>query len=151
MSARERLADILQSCGAAPGRWPAGERTALRAALEADPGLRAMAAREAVLDDWLKAWDVPAPRDSAIEALLTASRATAQEVGWRGAAFPPAWVRPMRRRERWLSSGGAVGLAAGIVALLLLAGETSRQAQVEAPDASMIALAFSADQSEGWL
>jgi len=44
-----------------------------------------------------------------------------------------------------------VGLAAGIVALLLLAGETSRQAQVEAPDASMIALAFSADQSEGWL
>ena len=150
MIARDRLTEILETYGADAERWPAGEREAARAALGADPGLQALAARESVLDDWLAAWEGPAPRATAIDALLAASRATAQ-VALRGASRAPGWVRPMRRRERWLSSGGAVGLAACIVALLMLAGDPGQQAQTEVPDTSMIALAFSADQSEGWL
>ncbi|MCH8684586.1 hypothetical protein [Pedomonas mirosovicensis] len=85
-----------------------------------------------------------------MDALFAASRVTVQ-IPAQTLAGSPSWTRPMRRRERWLSSGGALGLAASIVALLILAGEPTRKTQVEVTDTSMISLAFSADQSEGWL
>lgn len=149
---RARVAEILETFGARPDRWPEAEREAVRAALEADARLQTLAAREAALDGWLAEWEGPRPREAAIEALLAASQATAQEVVQdREQSVSAAWMQPVRRRERWLSGGGAVGLAAGIVALIMLAGTPDRQSEIEVQDTSMISLAFSADQSEGWL
>ncbi|MCH8684585.1 hypothetical protein [Pedomonas mirosovicensis] len=61
MIERSRLAEILETYGANPARWPEGERAAAEAALAADPGLQAVAARERLLDGWLSDWEMPAP------------------------------------------------------------------------------------------
>lgn len=153
MTDRGRLAEILGACGANPARWPDAERAEAQALLAHDAGLQAQAAREAVLDDWLKDWEVPAPRPQAVAALLAASRGTSQAAGQANVQAVVMTPAPARRRERWLANGGAVGLAASIVALLMVAAEPAPAppAPMEVADASVVSLAFSTEFSEGWL
>lgn len=141
---RNRLSEILDACGANPARWPESEREAARGLLARDADLQAQAGREAELDDWLKDWEAPAPRPQAMAALLAASRATAQAVTVQG-------VLQETRRDRWLAHGGAVGLAASIMALLMAVSEPAPQQPVEVTDSLVASLAFSTDLSEGWL
>lgn len=146
MMDRSRLSEILEACGANPARWPEDERAAAKALLARDANLKAQAGREAELDEVLKDWDAPAPRPQAMSALLAASRVTAQAVSGGADA-----VQETRRRERWLAHGGAVGLAASIMALVMAVSEPAPQQPVEVTDSSVASLAFSTDLSEGWL
>lgn len=148
MIERSRLSEILDACGANPGRWPEDEREAAMALLAQDAELQAQARREEALDDWLKDWDVPAPRPQAVEALLAASRVTAQA---HAAGQTVALREATLRRDRWLAHGGAVGLAASIMALLMAVAEPAQQKPVEVTDSSVVSLAFSTELTEGWL
>lgn len=147
MMTRERAIEILEAFGANPERWPADERHAVEAAIAEDAGLQALADRERELDSRLMDWNALPPRAAAMEALFAAAEQTVQS--------NKVWSAPARRWNSWLAGGGAVALAAGIVAALMLAGQPATQAPVNTPaevtDTAAITLVFSAEQSEGWL
>lgn len=87
----ERLAAILDAYGAADRRWPAEERAAALALVEASPQARAMLARAAELDRLLDAAPAGEPPSAALRhaVLRTAPRApapTPRRLGWRAAA-----------------------------------------------------------------
>lgn len=151
MMERQRLSEILEACGANPARWPEAERAAAEALLVLDGELQAQAGREQALDACLADWGAPAPRQQAVAALLEASRVTVQTPQDVKAQMVLRTPGPARRRERWLANGGAVGLAASIVALLMVVSKPAPKAPVEVPDSSVISLAFSAELSEGWM
>lgn len=152
MMDRNRLSEILDACGANPARWPKGEREAARGLLAQDARSQAQARHEAELDDWLKDWGAPAPRPQAMAALLAASRVTAQAIGVQAIGAQAVAGRDAGwRRDRWLAHGGAVGLAASIMALLMAVSEPTPQQPVDMTDSLVASLAFSTDLSDGWL
>lgn len=119
-----RAAEIIAAYGADAARWPAAERSATLAALEADPALRADCAAAERLDlllgDWAMAPIAPGnPREAARSALA--------------AARPPARAGV----PRWLGVGA---LAATVAAAVFLAPSTIETSE-PAPQPAAIAAA----------
>lgn len=57
----KRVSELIAAYGAAPEKWPDGERTAALAMLDRDPALRAELRQMATLDAALDRWPNPAP------------------------------------------------------------------------------------------
>lgn len=98
----DRFAALADAYGGSLDRWPAAERDAAHAHLEARPEARALLAQAARLDDALAGWTVPGP-GAALAARIMAS----------------ATHRHARRHRLrlWLSGlGTAATLAGGLAA-----------------------------------
>jgi anti-sigma factor RsiW len=106
----ERFRRITESYGASPGRWPADERDAARALLDArDPEALAALTEARALDGLLNEHAVRAPSDDLMKRII---------------ASVPSRPRPRpfwRRPRVWFSGVGFVGAgAAGVIAGALL-------------------------------
>lgn len=97
----ERFRQIVEAYGAAPQRWPEGERTAAEAFARTNPETQAMLAREASLDSMLGAYRI-APAGSALTGAVIAS------------------ARRRRPRLSWMMIGQGFGIVgaglAGVIA-----------------------------------
>jgi hypothetical protein len=109
----ERFRSITEAYGASPDRWPAGERAAAQALLDArDPRALAALADARALDGALDAYAISAPGDALVRRIVASAPALAQ----------PFWRRP----RIWFSGvgfvgAGAAGVAAGALLVSLLA------------------------------
>lgn len=112
-----RLLEILDSWGADPAAWPAGERAGALALLQARPDLFGQALAEALaLDELLAALPLPMPSDA-----LTASILSGAVPG-----RPPRaarWASPVQA-GRLRPVAGLVAAAAGLVMGLMAAPAT---------------------------
>lgn len=78
-----RLQELLASYGADPARWPAPEREAALALLQASPAARALRDEAAALDAALDRWTVPAPGPAlAAQVLAGAPRPSRERLSW---------------------------------------------------------------------
>lgn len=108
-----RLLAIIESYGAHPDRWPAGEREAAERLLDGDPGVFAQALSQArQLDAMLG--DLPGIVPSA----QLGKRILAQAPAARKA---PGRVSPFFPGRRWMPAGALMAAAAGLLAGLTLA------------------------------
>lgn len=113
-----RAAAILAAFGAKPGRWPAAERDALRAAVAEEP-LSAALAEEATLDAQLDAFRA--------ETFVAASSALAARVLAEAPRSPRAAPLPWPRAAMALAASAVLGVVVGFSGAPIAAGPAPLQ------------------------
>lgn len=108
----DRFATLIDAYGASPERWPASERQAALAYLEATPAARTLVAEAARLDALLDRLELPSARID-----LARITAVAQEPAANVLAFRPR-ARALPQRFRHWARAGALA-AAGICGLVV--------------------------------
>jgi hypothetical protein len=110
----DRFATLIDAYGASPERWPASERQAALAYLQATPAAQALVAEAGRLDALLDRLEAPA-----VHIDLARITATAQEPAANVIAFKPkarAWPQQFRHwaRAGALAAAGICGLVVGM-------------------------------------
>lgn len=132
----DRFGHLLDVHGADPGRWPAQEREAALALVEAEPAARALLDEARALDAALDA--LPAPRAAPdLRLRVLAAAPSGRTVPAR--ATPFAWLH---RLGRWTLAGPAL---AGALALGLAVGHWLPMPEPALSEAEFYALALMDD------
>lgn len=134
----DRFTTLIDAYGAAPERWPASERQAALAYLQATPAAQAMVAEAGRLDALLDRMEAPAVH-------VDIARITAVAQDSNVVAFKPkprAWPQQFRH---WARAGA---LAAAGICGLVVGMETFSDQAVRSANASTALELYDAGQSE---
>ena len=147
----DRFATLVDAYGAAPDRWPAAERQAALAYLEATPAARALAAEAGRLDALLDRLEASAHAPGAaidiarITAVAQEPRPAAAESTGNVVAFKPKPRMLARRAQHWVRAGA---LAAAGICGLVIGMENVSDTAVRSTGASSALELYDAGQAE---